>query len=214
MADPDAQAANVGNGGAPAVAAVARPVARLNAARMKQYEDYITKLSDEGSIIDQVPLGHTMPGFPSHAPWEKRCLQVARMAADVKMFKKMNGMRVIMWRVCIEKRRKYLADMIFGGPVSSLPDDCSNKIAEFLPVCTAAYVAECWVDAIVKNTRIVKSVANRGPAAAIWDGEDTLDRLKVMPAPNCHFLGKHLLTRREGGTGDVHGCLCRGCWKC
>ena len=72
--------------------------------------------------------------FSSSGEWVDVCAQALQEKQLVKLQSTLNGYRVTAWRICIEKRRKKIADMIGANiELKQLPSDCRNRILEFLP---------------------------------------------------------------------------------
>ena len=95
--------------------------------------------------------------FPLHSdttghPWASTCLQKAQDAAELRALRVLNGMRVTVWQICVEKRRQYLSSMLgLGSPMTPMPPDCCRKILEFLPVICADYAGHKWAEMIHKT---------------------------------------------------------------
>ena len=88
------------------------------------------------------------PG-PAGYPWASACLEKARDAAELRALRVLNGMRVTVWQICVEKRRQYLSSMLgLGSPLTPLPPDCRGKILEFLPVFCVEYAGQGWTEMI------------------------------------------------------------------
>lgn len=67
--------------------------------------------------------------------WEAQAIEKVHEMTDPRAYKLLNGRRVTVWRICVEKKRRELA-AIFGmspGALTELPPDCRGKILEFLP---------------------------------------------------------------------------------
>ena len=72
--------------------------------------------------------------FSSSGGWLDACSQALQEKQLVKLQSMLNGYRVTAWRICVEKRRKQIADMIGANiELKQLPPDCRNRILEFLP---------------------------------------------------------------------------------
>ena len=50
--------------------------------------------------------------FSSSGEWFDGCMQELQQKQQSKVLRLLNGYRVTTWRLCVEKRRKQIADMI------------------------------------------------------------------------------------------------------
>ena len=92
---------------------------------------------DEGTLKGVVLPLDKKPG----KTWTEQCMQKAKLAAEIRTLRVMNGMRVTVWQICVEKRRQYLSSMLgLGSPMVPLPADCGRKILEFLPAINDEYI--------------------------------------------------------------------------
>lgn len=74
--------------------------------------------------------------FSSSGEWLDGCMQELQQKQQPKVLRLLNGYRVTTWRLCVEKRRKQIADMIGATGVELGRDKLGDgaKLSHVQPV--------------------------------------------------------------------------------
>ena len=87
---------------------------------------------------------------PTNSAWEASALSEAKEKASRKTLRLLNGQRVTVWRICVEKKRKQMAAIFglgFGQGMAEFPEDCRRKVVEFLPADPSPPPGDAVMDA-------------------------------------------------------------------
>lgn len=96
----------------------------------------------------KLPLAAPAGADVRKSSWAEECHREVQNAVELQTLKKMNGVRVSTWRLCAEKRRKYLGSMLGVGELQfpSMPEELCGRISELLPLIDIEYAAKKWAE--------------------------------------------------------------------
>lgn len=140
----------------------------------------------------------------TNSTWEAQVIEKIRELSDQRAYKMMNGRRVTVWRICVEKRRREQAALygVSPGALTELPPDCRGKILEFLPAVPSS--------GMLSGAEMSRISAKRAAEVGDKFAEILLAQYKDFAEKHGVSWGWGLNLRKSAITEQAVGHLCWG----